>query len=109
MPLARFIDVLVTPHPNLSEGCEQRFKAADAAAPAPIAALSYDGRACAVSGWSSHRGGSPCPAFTVRVEDSGAGTAILLYGGDWGVRLAPTDGSPPLYEPYLLLSDDSVL
>ena len=48
---------------------------------------------CAVTGWSSNVG--PIYAQAVRVEDSSAGTAFLVYGGDWGIRLRPAaaDGS----------------
>jgi len=49
------------------------------------------GRLCAITGWSSDNGGSPTDAFAVNVEDSGAGGAYVVYGGDWGVRLRPAD------------------
>ena len=42
-----------------------------------------------VTGWSSEGNGSPVEAYAVDVEDSGSGGAILIYGGDWGVRLKP--------------------
>ncbi len=42
-----------------------------------------------VTGWSSEGGGSPVDAYAVDIEDSGSGDAILVYGGDWGVRLKP--------------------
>ena len=42
-----------------------------------------------VTGWSSAGGGTPVPAFAAQVEDSGAGAAFVVYGGDWGVRLRP--------------------
>jgi len=48
-----------------------------------------DGRLFAITGWSSADGGSPVPAFAVQVEDSSAGAAYLVYGGNWGVRLRP--------------------
>ena len=65
--------------------------------------------ACDVVGWSSAEGGSACPALSVPVEDSGAGIATLVYGGDWGIRLTPRDGTEPFGEPYLLLADESML
>ena len=64
---------------------------------------------CEVVGWTSRDGGAPCPAYAVPVEDSGAGVATLIYGGDWGLRLTPKDGRPPFGEPYLLLDDEAVL
>ena len=58
-----------------------------------IAVRLYDGLPegtdFALTGWSSENGGTPCPAFAVRVEDSGSGGAVLVYGGDLGIRLRP--------------------
>lgn len=48
-----------------------------------------EGMPFAVTGWSSEGGGRPCPAYAVRVEDSGSGGAVLVYGGDLGLRLRP--------------------
>ncbi|MBI4203011.1 MAG: hypothetical protein HY532_07870 [Chloroflexi bacterium] len=70
---------------------------------------------CRVTGWSSEEDGMPCDAYLVKVGDSGSGTAYLLYGGDWGVRLMPGDAteewsldSPRQWgEPYMLLEDPS--
>lgn len=45
----------------------------------------------ALTGWSSAGGGSPCPAYAVAVEDSGSGGAVLIYGGDLGLRLRPLE------------------
>ncbi len=64
---------------------------------------------CDVVGWSSEGGGTPCAAQAVTVEDSGAGTAMLVYGGDWGLRLTPHGGGEPTGEPYLLLADASLV
>jgi hypothetical protein len=54
-----------------------------------------EGRLFAITGWSSAEGGSPAPAYAVQVEDSSAGAAYLVYGGDWGVRLRPADSDAP--------------
>jgi hypothetical protein len=72
-----------------------------------------EGRLCRITGWSSAGGGSPCDAFAVQVEDSGAGGAVLVYGGDWGIRLAPasstgdwsTQDGEQWGETHLVLSD----
>ena len=45
---------------------------------------------CDVTGWSED---GPCPAYAVQAEDSGEGVVLLVYGGDDGIRLKPTDGS----------------
>jgi hypothetical protein len=78
-----------------------------------VTAVRYQGEAgeaaCDVAGWSSAGGGSPCAAWAVPVEDSGAGVSTLVYGGDWGLRLTPRDGGAPFGEPYLLLDAEAIL
>ncbi|MSQ08473.1 MAG: hypothetical protein EXR57_01890 [Dehalococcoidia bacterium] len=62
-------------------------------------------------GWSSEGGGSPCPIRYVLVGDSGAGTSLLVAGGDFGIRLRPAasdavwsmDAEAQWGEPYMLL------
>jgi hypothetical protein len=54
-----------------------------------------EGRLCAVTGWSSFHGGIPSQAYAVQIEDSSAGAAYLVYGGDWGIRLAPAPTRNP--------------
>jgi len=71
-----------------------------------------DGEWCAITGVDS----GPDPwntARVMRVEDSGVGTAYLVFGGEWGIRLRPIhvegpwrfDDSDQWGEPYLLLTD----
>ena len=112
MGARRFVNIFIDPNPNCPEGCSQRFQATSE--PRPVRRIRYapgDGTSieCDVSGWSSAKGGSPCPARAAPVEDSGAGIATLLYGGDWGLRLVPRDGRPAFGEPYLLLDEDAIL
>ena len=38
-------------------------------------------------GWCSKEGGSPCPAYAQRVIDPEGDEGIVIYGGDWGVKL----------------------
>lgn len=65
----------------------------------------------AVTGWT--RAAAPCPALAQRVDDSGEGLAVLIHGGDAGLRLRPV-GSPARWgddpaergAPFLLLADD---
>lgn len=107
-----YVDLFIDPNPNCAEGCGLRYKAESA--PRPVARLRYfrdavDSVDCAVTGWSSEAGGTPCPAQAVLVEDSGSGAAMLVYGGDWGIRLVPVDGSEPFGEPYLLVGADLLL
>jgi len=42
-------------------------------------------------GWSSAEGGTPSPAFAQRVVDSDGDEGIIVYGGDWGVKLLVRD------------------
>lgn len=71
-----------------------------------------DGEWCAIT--AVDPGPDPWkPALVRRVEDSGVGTAYLLFGGEWGIRLRPIqvegpwrfDDSDEWGEPYLLLTD----
>ena len=63
-----------------------------------------------VTGWSSN---GPCEAYAMLVEDSGAGNAMLIVGGDEGLRLMADDGDAPWDlgsdkqwgEPCLLLEE----
>jgi hypothetical protein len=106
-----FVDVLVE-ETELCKGCVMRWKAESA--PRVVEAVLYEpetggeGRYL-VRGWSSVDGGSPCPATAVTVEDSGGGTAVLVWGGDLGLRLEPQDGGATLAEPYLLLDPAALL
>ena len=36
------------------------------------------------------RGGAWIPARCVKIADSGAGFAFLIFGGEWGIRLKPS-------------------
>ncbi len=64
-----------------------------------------------VVGWSSDEGGIACDATAVLVGDSGSGQALMIYGGDHGIRLRPSSSKSPWAlsssdqagEPYLLL------
>ena len=66
---------------------------------------------CAVTGWTTQ--GSPCPALMRKVDDSGEGVALLISGGDAGLRLQQADCRAPWSlsdatqwgEPFLLLAD----
>jgi hypothetical protein len=71
------------------------------------------GEWCAITGLQGEMPEGLCPASAQPVEDSGAGTVYLVWGGIWGVRLKPaTEESPwdlndsrQWGEPYLLLAD----
>ena len=70
-----------------------------------------------ITGWSAEQ--APCPALAQRVDDSGEGLAILVYGGQAGLRLRPAgntaswsmDDAKQWGAPFLLMAneDDSVV
>jgi hypothetical protein len=94
-----FVDVVVSPNP--SSGDEEvflRFKSEEPAR--TIREVWLDGRWCAVSGWDE--GGVAVAARALLVEDSGSGTALLICGAGWGLRISPPDQSP-FGETHLLL------
>ena len=57
-----------------------------------------DGEWCDVTGWSDDSDRPCCPAWTCPVEDSGAGTTHLVYGGLFGLRFTPVE----IQEPWSL-------
>ena len=65
----------------------------------------------AVTGWTAS--GAPCPALARKVDDSGEGVALLVSGGDAGLRLQPeADATPWRLDdsrqhgaPFLLVAD----
>lgn len=64
-----------------------------------------------VTGWTV--AGSAQPALAQRVDDSGEGVALLIYGGDAGLRLRPSGSQAPWQLghpeqwglPFILTSD----
>lgn len=66
-----------------------------------------------VTGWTLE--GTPCPALARRVDDSGEGLAVLVTGGDAGLRLRQV-GSTQAWsmddphqrgESFLLMADEN--
>ena len=75
-----------------------------------------------VVGWCSGAGdrgdrGGPCEATAVPVGDSGSGQALMIHGGDHGIRLRPVssistwslEAGEQKGEPYMLLAASSEL
>ncbi len=86
-----FIEVEVSESTNCPLSLTRMFDAMET--PVPVSRVMASGlegtdRICNVTGWS---GGGPCPAYAVLVEDSGEGIAMLIYGGDEGIRLKSAD------------------
>lgn len=71
------------------------------------------GEWCDIVGWSDADHQPVCPAMVQPVEESGRGTAYVVFGGVWGVRLKRAGvqeewslASPHQWgEAYLLLTD----
>ena len=51
------------------------------------------------------------PALAAPVDDSGAGTSVLVYGDARGSGCggSAAAGGAPIAEPYLLLADDAIV
>jgi hypothetical protein len=84
----------VEPNDNTPMMASQVYK--NIGVPFPVARVRIyegepDGHLCEVTGWSSAAGGSPVDAYAVQIEDSSEGSAYLVYGGDWGIRLRPAE------------------
>jgi hypothetical protein len=84
----------------------------------PVAQVrTYDristGEWCMITGLRGEFPEGLCHAFAQPVEDSGAGTVYLVWGGNWGLRLKPAghegpwslDDASQWGEPYLLMAD----
>jgi hypothetical protein len=113
-PEPRYVDVYVEASELCPEGCVMRWKAEDA--PRAVARVRYTDdfgqtRLCGVFGRAISDGGGErsVRAMAVTVEDSGSGTAILIYGGDLGLEILPEDGSPRTGQPYLMLCSEDVI
>jgi hypothetical protein len=102
----KFVTVLVEEHEELPEGCCMRFKLVDEPRAVRLVRHEADGGPTGAV-WrveSREEDGSAGVAWAATVEDSGAGTCMLLFGGARGLRLRPVDGGEIIAEPYLLLS-----
>ena len=114
---ASYTHVEVEANDNTPMSANQVYK--NLTEPQPVAAVRLfeanpEGQLFDVTGWSSEDGGSPVIALGVKIEDSSEGEAWLIYGGDCGVRLRPTESledwsltDPDQYgETHLVLSDE---
>ena len=106
----RYIDVVVEEHDALPEGCEMRFHAVGAER--PVRRIRYEPLSGPEGEFEVGTEGGEV-ALAAPVDDSGAGTAILIYGDARGLRLrrVGADGAldDPIAEPYLLLTEDSLI
>jgi hypothetical protein len=99
------VDVEVEEHDALPDGCFQRFHAL--AAPRPVQRFRDEGRARRVEGRDGEDRATA--AWTAPVDDSGAGTTWLVWGGARGVRVFDEAGAMLEAAPYLLLAADAIV
>jgi hypothetical protein len=103
----RYIDVTVDEHDEIPEGCELRFHAVGPSRDVrhvryePLVGPEGDFTVTAAGG---------APARATPVDDSSAGTSVLITGDAHGLRLQRVDAdATPIAEPYLLLAPEAVL
>lgn len=105
-----FVDVMIEEHEGLPEGCSQRFRAQGAGAPVSrISWESDDGVRGAWDVFAASEDGAANVAMAYPVDDSSAGTSILIVGGDRGLRLVAREQGVTVLEPYLLVSRDALV
>lgn len=110
MALADGIFVSVEPHEALPDGCSMRFKAHGQVR--PIGLIRYESEDGVGGIWrveALSADGVRGPAHTVPVEDSSAGSSNLVHGGSHGLRLTSLETGAEVAEPFLLLSDQSLV
>jgi hypothetical protein len=107
----KYIDVVVEEHDALPEGCELRFHAVgEAQAVERVLYQPIDGDVAEFTVAGADADDRPVPARRAPVDDSGAGTSILVFGGPRGLRLRRADGSGDVVaEPYLLLAEEAIV
>jgi hypothetical protein len=94
MQFSAYTHVEVEANDNTPMMAQQVYK--NAGVPFPVSHVRIyegepDGQLWAITGWTSNNGGSPTMAYAVQIDDSSEGSAYLVYGGDYGVRLRPAD------------------
>jgi hypothetical protein len=112
----KFVTVVVEEHDEIPEGCCMRFKAIGDARPVRTVRYADLARSRETT-WSvsspgdGDRAGASFASAPIRgilVEDSGAGSCVLVYGGSKGLRLHSLEGGETIAEPYLLLSPQAI-
>src|SRR3954447_625751 len=104
----RYIDVVVEEQEGIPDGCELRFHAVGESR--PVKRVLYEPLSGPDGEYEVTAAGGE-PAQAAPVDDSGAGTSILIYGDARGIRLrrVAEEVCQSTAEPYLLLADDAVL
>jgi hypothetical protein len=104
----RYIDVAVEEHDEIPEGCELRFHAVGEAR--PVTRVRYEPLTGPEGEFEVTAAGGET-AMAAPVDDSSAGTSVLIYGDARGLRLRRLDGAggAPIAEPYLLMAPDAIV
>ena len=104
----RYIDVVVEEQEGIPDGCELRFHAVGESR--PVKRVLYEPMTGPEREYEVTAAGGQ-PALAAPVDDSSAGTSILIYGDASGIRLRAVgeEASEPIAEPYLLLAADAVV
>jgi hypothetical protein len=104
----RYIDVVVEEQEGIPDGCELRFHAVGESR--PVKRILYEPMSGPDGEYEVTAAGGE-PALAAPVDDSGAGTSILIYGDARGIRLrrVGAHAGESIAEPYLLLADDAIL
>jgi hypothetical protein len=100
-----FVNVDVLEHEALPDGCCLRFRAQTEGR--PIERVTYESETGVGGVWTVTAHDADDRATTARafeVDDSSAGTSLLVIGGEHGLRLTSVDTGETIAEPYLLLS-----
>ena len=104
-----FVTVHVEEHEVLPEGCSQRFRATGEER--VVHHVAYEPEDAGAGTWEvrgQRADGTTTPAIARPVDDSSAGTSILVVGGDHGLRLTSTTGQV-IAEAYLLLAPSAIV
>src|ERR1700690_327965 len=105
-----YIDVVAEEHPEIPDGCELRFHAVGRAR--VVRRIRYEPAVGPEAEFEVMAAGGEA-AHAAPVDDSGAGTSVLIFGDARGLRLrratAGGDRADPIPEPYLLLCRDAII
>lgn len=107
--MTRFVSVQVEEHDELPDGCSLRFKAqGDGHVVQRVQWESDDGASGIWKVESADADGRRGDAMAFAVDDSSAGTSILIIGGARGLRLTLLDTGETVAAPYVLVSPGAV-
>jgi phosphoribosylformimino-5-aminoimidazole carboxamide ribonucleotide (ProFAR) isomerase len=101
------IVVEVIPNPNCAEEIQLVFE--EIGQPRVVNSIVRNGKKYKISGWDAEKN-APCSALAAKINDSGAGAAILVYSsGNGGLRLTSLDGKEQFGHPYFVIGDEADL